>query len=266
MVLCMIVAATFVMPVQAQDDTSITVKVADPTGAVIDKLPIIVGLGSSNMITITVSGGPAGTSNGTYGCLATVAGYAAANTTLINTGSSNSATGVFKFNLSTPQVLGDLTINVHASSTDDNNSLTTYNNATSFGVKVVAPIVFTVNIKNTGNMTVTNIPVYFYVDYVDTTSLPIYIANVTINALSTKVVTYNWTTTSLGAGAHELKVQIDPSASFIKFDGGATNQTTTFYYNQAGYGTTNALLYVALIVLAFVVFLVYRRPIPRKKK
>jgi hypothetical protein len=266
MVLCMIVASTFVMPVQAQDDTSITVKVAGPTEAGLGSSNIIVGLGSSNIITITISGGPAGTSNGTYGCTATVAGYAAANTTLINTGSSSSATGVFEFNLSTPQVLGDLTVNVHASSTDDNNSLTTYNNATSFDVKVVAPIVFTVNIKNTGNMTVTNIPVYFWVDYVDNTSKPVYVANVTVNALSTKAVTYNWTTTSLGAGSHELKVQIDPNATFISFDVGGTNQTTTFYYNQSGYGTTNALLYVALVVLLIVVYLVYRRPMPRKKK
>jgi hypothetical protein len=52
----------------------------------------------------------------------------------------------------------------------------------------------------------------------------------------------------------------------VLFDVGGTVQTTTFYYNQTGYGTINALLYVSVIVLAFVVFLTYRRKAPRKKK
>ena len=263
MVLCMLMAAMFVMPVQAQDDSSIAVTVAGPTGG--PSKNIIVELGTSNILTVTVSGGP-GSSNGTYGCTATVSGYASANTTLINTGSSSSGTGIFMFNLTTLLVQGDLTINVHANSTNADKSTTTYNNATSVNVKVVAPIVFTVNIKNSGNMTVSNIPVYFYVDYVDKTSVPIHIANVTVNALSTMAVSYNWTTTSLGAGSHQLKVQIDPNATFISFDVGGTNQTTTFYYNQSDYGTTNALLYVALVVLLIVIYLVYRRPVPRKKK
>jgi hypothetical protein len=121
--------------------------------------------------------------------------------------------------------------------------------------------VFTVNIKNTGNMTVTNIPVYFYVD-----DNQIYVTNVTITALTTKTVSYNWTAPSLAVGSHVLRVQIDPNATFVLFDVGGTVQTTTFYYNQTGYGTINALLYVSIIVLAFVVFLTYRRKAPRKKK
>ena len=82
----------------------------------------------------------------------------------------------------------------------------------------------------------------------------------------TKTVIYNWTTTSLSAGSHTLKVQIDPNATFVLFDVGGTVMTTTFIYNQSGYGTINALLWVAVIVLAVVAFLVYRRPAPRKKK
>jgi hypothetical protein len=250
--MCMLVASTVVMPVQAQTDQTIAVLINGPS---------VVSLGGVTQYTITVGGGPAGTTNGTYGCQVTMTGYAANNATLINTGSASSNTGVFVFNLTTPLILGDLTLNVFASSTSLDGTLTTYNNDTKMDVKVIAPIVFTVNIKNSGNMTVTNIPVFFYVD-----NNQIHVANVTINAQSTMVVSYNWTTTSLGSGSHELKVQIDPNATFVLFDVGGTVRTTTFYFNQSDYGTTNALLYVALIVLVFVVYIMYRRPVPRKKK
>jgi hypothetical protein len=252
----MIMASTFVMPVQAQDDATLYAKIDGPS---------VVGIGSVTQYTITIVGGPAEATNGTYSYKVTMAGYATTNATLTpNTGSSK--TGVFKFNLTTPKVTGDMTFTLFASSKNSTGTETIYNNLTKLNVKVINPIVFTVNIKNTGNMTVTNIPVYFWVDYVDNTSKPVYVANVTVTALTTKAISYNWTTTSLGAGSHELKVEIDPNATFVLFDIGGTVQTTTFYYNQSGYGTTNALLYVALIVLAFVVFLVYRRPVPRKKK
>jgi hypothetical protein len=254
MIMCMIAASAFVMPVQAQSDNPLSAKFVGPS---------VVSLGGVTQYTITVAGGPAENTNGTYSYKVLFTGYAATNATLTpNTGSSK--TGVFNFNLTTPKVLGDLTMTLSASSSDGTN--TTYNNETKMVVKVIHPVVFTVNIKNTGNMTVTNIPVYFWVDYVDSTSKPVYVANVTIDALSTKAVTYNWTTTSLGTGSHVLKVEIDPTASFVLFDVGGTVMTNTFYYNQSGYGTTNALLYVALVTLVFVVFMVYRRPVPRKKK
>jgi hypothetical protein len=255
MVLCMIAASMFVLPVQAATN--------DPTLQASINGPEVVSLGGVTQYTIVIAGGPAGTSNGTYSYKATMTGFAANNATLVP-GSASSTTGVFKLNLTTPKVLGGLTISLNATSTNpDGTANWTIKTLT---VKVINPVVFTVNIKNTGNMTVSNIPVYFWVDYKDSTSQPIYVANVTVNALSTKVVTYNWTTTNLGAGSHELRVKIDPNASFVLFDTGSTLQTTTFYYNEAGYGTTNAMLYVALIVVAFVVFLVYRRPMPRKKK
>lgn len=252
MILCMLAASTMVMPVHASTDATISVQVNGPA---------VVSLGGVTQYTIKVAGGPAGQTNGTYGCQVTMTGYAATNATLINTGSASSQTGVFVFNLTTPQFVGDLTINVFASSTSLDGTLTTYNNDTKMNVKVITPIVFTVNIKNSGNMTVTNIPVYFYVD-----NNQVHVANVTIDPQSSKVVTYNWTTTSLGSGQHELKVQIDPNATFVLFDVGGTVMTTTFYFNQSGYGTTNALLYVAIAVLAFVAFIVYRRPAPRRKK
>jgi hypothetical protein len=254
MVICMIAAAAFVMPVQGATDTSIVTTVAGPS---------VVSLGGVTQYTITVQGGPAAQTNGTYSCKVTMTGFAATNATLINSGASSSNSGVFKFNLSTPQVLGDLTINVFASSTSLDGTTTTYNNDTKSNVKVITPVVFSVTIKNTGNMAVTNIPVYFYVD---SNQDPVYVARVNVSALATKVVTYNWTTTSLSAGSHVLKVEIDPKATFILFERGGTVMTTTFYYNQAGFGTTNAILYVAIIVLIVAVFLVYRRPMPRKKK
>jgi len=255
MVLCMIVASIAIMPVQAQDDTAISAKIAGPS---------VVNIGDVTQYTITISGGPAQATNGTYSYTVTMSGYASTNATLTpNTGSS--ATGVFNFNLTTPKVTGGLTLKLSAASKNQTGTVTTYNNLTTFSVNVVNPVTFSVTIKNTGNMTVTNIPVYFYVDPTNNPN-PIYITNVTINALSSKTVTYNWTHTTLGAGSHELKVQIDTNKTFVLFDVGGTVMTTTFYYNQSGYGTTNALLYVALIVLVFVVILVYRRPMPRKKK
>jgi hypothetical protein len=248
----MLAASAIVMPVHADNDQTISVQVSGPS---------VVSLGSSNQYTITVAGGPAGQTNGTYGCQVTMTGYASTNATLVNTGSSSSTTGVFVFNLTTPQFVGGLTINVQASSKSLDGTLTTYNNSTQTNVQVINPIVFSVNIRNNGNMTVTNIPVYFYVD-----NTQIHVANVTIDPQSSKLVTYNWTTTSLGSGQHELKVQIDPNATFVLFDVGGTVMTTTFFFNQSGYGTTNALLYVAIAVLAIVAFIVYRRPAPRKKK
>jgi hypothetical protein len=253
----MIVASVFVIPVQGETDTSIVATVSGPS---------VVGLGAVTQYTVTVQGGPAATTNGTYSCTATISGGASANSTLINSGSSSSSTGVFKFNLTTTKVVGDLTINVAATSTSLDGTTITYNNETKWSVKVINPVVFTVNIKNTGKVQVTNIPVYFYVDYSDSNKVPIYTVNVTISASATNTISYNWTTTSLGTGSHELRVEIDPNATFVLFERGGTVQTTTFYYNQGGYGTTNALLYVALIVLVFVVFLVYRKPMPRKKK
>ena len=250
MIMCMIVASTLVMPVQAQSDSTLFASIDGPS---------LVSIGGVNQYTITVVGGPAESTNGTYSYKVTMSGYAATNATLIP-GSGTSKTGVFHLNLTTPKVLGDLTISVNATSANPNG---TASNSTikTVSVKVVNPVVFTVNIKNTGNMTVTNIPVYFYVD-----DNQIHLANVTVTALTTKTVSYNWTTNSLASGSHVLRVQIDPNATFVLFDVGGTVQTTTFYYNQGGYGTINALLYVSLVVLAFAVFLVYRRKAPRKKK
>ncbi len=254
MVMCMIVASVFVMPVKAADDSTLQASIDGPS---------VVSLGDVTQYTISIAGGPAGTSNGTYSYKVTMTGFAANNATLIP-GSASSTTGIFKLNLTTPIVLGDLTISLNATSTNPDG--TTSSTVKTITVKVINPVVFTVNIKNTGNMTVTNIPVYFYVDYSESNKNPVHVANVTISALSTKKVVYNWTTTSLGAGSHELKVEIDPNATFVLFDIGGTVQTSTFYYNQADFGTTNALLYVALVVLLVAVYLVYRRPIPRKKK
>ncbi len=250
MIMCMIVASVFVAPVLAEGDTTLFASIDGPA---------VVSLGGVTQYTITVVGGPAEPTNGTYSYKVTMTGFAANNATLIP-GSASSKTGVFKLNLTTPKILGDLTISVNATSTSLNG---TVSNSTikTINVKVVNPVVLSATIKNTGNMTVTDIPVYFYVD-----DIQIHVANVTLTSLSTKVVTYNWTTTSLGAGSHLLKVEIDPNATFVLFDVGGTVQTTTFYYNESGYGTTNALLWVALIVLVFVVFLTYRRPAPRRKK
>ena len=252
MILCMIAASTIVMvPAQAETDTTIFASIDGPAA---------VSLGAVTQYSITIVGGPAEQTNGTYSYKVLMSGYASANATLTpNTGSSK--TGLFKFNLTTPKVLGDMTLTLSATSKSLDGTSTTYNNETKFNVKVINPVVFTVNIKNTGNMTVTNIPVYFYVDDVQ-----IHVSNVTVTALTTKAVVFNWTTTSLSTGSHVLKVQIDPNASFVLFDVGGTVQTTSFIYNQTTYGTINALLWVALIVLAVVAFLTYRRPAPRKKK
>jgi hypothetical protein len=251
MILCMLVASTIVMPVHADTDQSISVQVSGPA---------VVGIGDVTQYTVKVAGGPAGQTNGTYGCQVAMSGFASANATLFSAG-SNAKTGVFVFNLTTPKIAGGLTINFQASSKSLDGSLITYNNDTKTNVQVVNPIVFTVNIRNTGNMTVTNIPVYFYVD-----SNQVHVVNVTIDPQSSKVINYNWTVTGLSSGKHELKVQIDPNATFVLFDVGGTVMTTTFYFNESGYGTTNALLYVAVVVLAVVAYLIYRRPAPRKKK
>lgn len=130
-----------------------------------------------------------------------------------------------------------------------------------YTIKVVNPVVITADVKNSGNVTLSNIPVQFKADgaVINTTTF-------TIPANSTKTLTYNWTAGGLSDGDHTVEIVLDPNSEFVTFLDGSTTFSSTFHKGGTIYGTLNIFLAGMVVLLLVVIFLSYMNRGKKRKK
>lgn len=151
-------------------------------------------------------------------------------------------------------VLGDLVLSIGLTNG-------TVNQTEKYTIKVVKPVVISAEVRNSGNVTLTNVPVQFKADgaVINTTAF-------TIPANSTKTLTYNWTAGGLKDGEHTVEIVLDPNSEFVRFLDGSTTFTATFHKGGTIYGTLNIVLAIMVVLLLVVVFLTYTNRGKKKRK
>ncbi len=160
----------------------------------------------------------------------------------------------FTLAVTAPSSTGDLTLTVSLSNG-------TVNNAAKYTIHVVDPVVITAQVKNSGNVTMQNVPVQFKVDGVIVNE-----TTFTIAANSTQTLTYNWTTSGLSNGEHTVGIALDSSNQFVRFIDGSTTYSTTFYVGDAGWGFANIMLTIVFALLLLILFFTYMGRGRKKKR
>lgn len=135
------------------------------------------------------------------------------------------------------------------------------NQTEKYTIHVVSPVTITADVVNSGNVTLTNVPVQFKADGVVVNS-----TTFTIPANSTKTLTYNWTAGGLSNGQHTVQVVLDPDNQYVRFIDGSTTFTSTFYKGDTIYGTLDLVLVIAVAILLVAVFYTYMNRGKKKRK
>ena len=155
--------------------------------------------------------------------------------------------------ITAPSDPGMYTLTVEFTFTDDNDDTITVTKTAP--VKAVVPIVLSATLVNSGS-TIADMTVWFVVDgnVIEESE-----QQVTINAKSSRTVTYDWITDGVSGGAHtvELRGEVGPIREDVK----GLNDTTSFYAGQKSYTLTEALMVVVLIVLILIFIVVVRKPV-----
>ncbi|QLH74805.1 MAG: hypothetical protein HPY73_04675 [Methanomassiliicoccales archaeon] len=245
------------MPLSAQaeeEDNSVKIELIGPR---------TLGVGVKQQYKVVVSGGPGNTTGGNYTWSAKLGGDLGTEARLTPSMGGPSRTGVFFFNLTAPKSAGKFNVEITAKSF---NVSTNVSKTLKVDLKAVDPIVIKAVLKNAGNVTINNVPVFFYLNDDKDSPEEIYNTTVSVPALGQRTVWYNWTSYDLSRGKHEIKVVIDPDSELITVNDEGKESTTTIYYNVSGFGPINAWLWAFVVLLAILVYVIYRRPPKRKKR
>ena len=155
--------------------------------------------------------------------------------------------------ITAPSDPGMYTLTVEFTFTDDSDDTVTVTKTAP--VRVVVPIVLSATLVNEGD-TIADMSVWFVVDgkVIEESE-----QNVTINAKSSRSVTYDWITGGLSGGEHkvELRGEVGPIREDVK----GLNDPTSFYVGQKSYTLTEALIVVVVIVLLIILIVVIRKPV-----
>jgi CARDB len=159
----------------------------------------------------------------------------------------------FTLTVTAPTTTGDMALSVSLSNG-------TVNNTAKYTIHVVDPVVITAQVKNTGNVTLQNVPVQFLVDgaVVNETTF-------TIGANSNMTLTYNWTSSGLSNGQHTVQIVLDPNQQ-VKFIDGTTTFSSNFYVGDAGWGLANIVLTIVFVLLLLILFFTYMGRGRKKKR
>jgi hypothetical protein len=153
--------------------------------------------------------------------------------------------GSFTLKVTAPTTTGDMTLSVTLSNGSVNNTF-------KYTIHVVNPVVITAQVKNTGNVTMQNVPVQFRADNVTLNE-----TTFTIAANSTQTLTYNWTSSGFSNGEHTVEIVLDPSQQLVTFIDGSTTFSSKFYVGDAGWGIANILLTIVFSLLLLILFFTY---------
>lgn len=224
--------------------------------------PLMVTTGSRNMYVLTMVGGPAEDGIGNYSYKASVTGEDVEDVTFLPSSGGPATTGRFYLNLTAPTVAQTMIILVNCTSS---NTLSTVKNDIELTVKVVEPITLSATIINTGNVSVTAVPLVLQI-YQDGDWVEFYNTTLDLAAGEDYAFVYNWTALGVDSGQHKVRMLLDPGNAIVTFEGGETIYEMTIYYHMPGYGGLNTLLWILVVALVAVTFLVWRRPAAKGKK
>jgi hypothetical protein len=198
-----------------------------------------------------------------YTWKATLGGDLGGDATISPSVGGPKTSGVFFFNITAPASAGKFNVKIVVTAV---NSTKNASETIKVDLKARDPIVLTTTVKNAANVTVSNVPVYFYLNDDSANPVEIYNTTVTVGAFGSKRVMYNWTTYDLGAGEPEIKVVVDPDTDFVTLNDDGKESTLTIYYGVTGYGSITAWLWAFVAILVVILFFLYMRPAKRKKK
>lgn len=241
-----------VMVSAEEDNSTFTVSIDGPSK---------IGIDEKHMYKITASSGKNDT-NASYTWSPKLSGRVASEVTLFP-GSGINSNGTFYFNLTAPTKAGEFTLTISVLWKNDTTNMT---QETEVKVEVVNPIVLTAAVHNAANLTADDVMVAFYLYDDPDNKVMLYNTTVTLDANATEVLVYNWTDYDISAGKHTFLVQVDPDQEFVTLANGNSSLEMTIYYDVAGYGMVNTLLWVLIIAILVILYLVYRRPVKSRKK
>jgi hypothetical protein len=218
----------------------------------------LVAINEKHQYQVVAIGGPGEGAGGNYSFAFFVAGSSSKSNASVTPDSGTSATGKFTVNLTASSFAEDLTLSVNV---DSYNGNATSNITKSVVIKVIKPIVISANVVNQGNVTLTGVPVTFFVDDVQ-----LYNTTINLNAKATKSVVYNWTSQTVSNGEHTVRVELDPNSQFVRFSSGGTIFTQTIWVGNSDSSGTDAILIGFFVLLLFITYTIYKRPAKRRKK
>jgi hypothetical protein len=235
---------------------------SDPVNIALDG-PTRVGLAEKHTYKLIITGGPEG-NNTTYSWSGALSGENSAEATMVPATGGPLKVGTFFFNLTSPQNSGDLTIEIEANANNPAGGNTS--ESKEFTIDVVNPITLEATVKNIGNATAVNVPVMFFLNDDPADPLLIYNTTVTLAPNATQDLKYNWTSYHIGSGQHTILMEIDPNGTMVTFSNGNKTMEQDIYYKMQGADQYNIYLWVLVIALVIIVFLLWRRPNPKKKR
>lgn len=235
--------------------TAVAVDIPNPLYVVVNG-PTLVAISETHSYSILALGGHGADPSGNYSFTARVLGPKVSDAT-VSPGNGVSKVGTFLINLTAPSQTQDirLEVNVTGYSALGSDKLTK-----EVTIKVVRPIVLTAKVVNSGSAALTGVPIVFYVD-----DAKVFNTTFSLAAKGSRTIIYNLTA-ELASGQHLVRVELDPSNQFARFEGGGSVFTKTIYFNGPDYGSTDAILILLLAMLMFVTYVIYKRPKRKRKK
>jgi hypothetical protein len=245
--LAIVMMTTIVMAPQVQADS-------DPLYVSIEG-DIIMGKGETKMYRVDVAGGPSeGVGNYTY--TASIIGTTAADATVTPT--TGSSEGPFFLNVTSKGEIPRISLYVNVTSSYEGEVETKFQE---YAIQVVDPIYISAKVVNTGNISVSKVPLTIYGD-----GKVIHNTTVSLDPREEQTVRYNWTDPTLAKGEHVVKVVLDPDQEYITFLGGGTVHTSTIWLGEEDWGFWNIIFIVLAAFIGFVAYNFYRRPSKRRKR
>ena len=126
-----------------------------------------------------------------------------------------------------------------------------------YPVRIVEPIVLTVSINNTSNVDV----VLDFMFVIDGVEMEIKNENVSIKALESTPVTYNWVVDNPSSGKHTFELKAVGQDNINRLDVEGLDSEFTFYVGQDTYGWLTIIMVILLVILAIFALWVIRKPI-----
>lgn len=123
-------------------------------------------------------------------------------------------------------------------------------------IDVVRPYVFTATVVNSGDITVTGIPVKFILNG----DQVIHETTVDLAPGEEKELEYRFIDHRLSSGRNTITVTVDPQGELVTLATGTTSMTTSFYIGQPDYSLSNWIMGITLLIMSFALVWVYRKP------
>lgn len=206
--------------------------------------------------TLEISGGPAELgANFTYKA-EIIAGNTTGSSVSPSTGSA--ASGVFNLTITMPGEAQDIKVKINATSRTPNSS-EYVSKVKEFEIKVVAPIVITATVYNTGHVDAENVTAKFYADGIVLGEQKFAVA-----AGQSKELVHNWTWANIADGKHVVTVIIDDADGIVEFSDGNNVYSMTIYVGSQGNPVGGVLTVGVIIMSVLVTLMILAKPGKRK--